>query len=144
MFGHKCVLRIGSTDSLGSITSLLKVAYEVIDFRQAFEQGIDDKGEPQTNVKGGTFHCIIPQTPSEEIIDWALDSKSYLKGCFFFFDEEGMVIEKIIFTDAACVGLEIDYVERGSKYITTRLVIHARIVNYLNGVDFKNTWQGFD
>jgi len=144
MFGHKCVLRIGSTDSLGSIASLLTVGYEVIDFRQAFEQGVDDKGEPQTNVKGGTFNCVIPQVPSQEIIDWSLDYKSYQKGCFFLFDEEGLIIEKIIFSDAACTGMLIDYVDRGSKYISTRFVIHARVINYLNGVNFENKWAGFD
>ena len=144
MFGHKCVLRIGSTDSLGSIASLLETGYEVIDFRQAFEQGMDDKGQPQTSVRGGTFHCVIPQIPSKEIINLALESQSYEKGCFFFFDEEGMIIEKIIFSDAACTAMEIDYVERGGNYITTRLVLHARVINYLNGIDFENDWTGFD
>lgn len=81
MFSHKCALIIGSTDSLGSLDALLQIGYEVIDFRQAFEQGIDDKGEPQTEVRGGTFHCIIPQIPSEEIINWSLESMSYKKGC---------------------------------------------------------------
>ena len=139
MFGHKSYLKLGDftgTDFL----SLEKNGYELTNFEFTFQQGVDEKCKAETKVFGGSLAVTIPTLPSNEIIDWGLDSCKYKKGVVVILDDENIPQEKILFENAACVDFGIEYTLKGEAYISTNLIIQAEQLQLDNGIYFDNSW----
>lgn len=139
MFGCRSFLMLGSAGA-ADIVSLAKGGNELLEYRYAFEQGIDDKGKATTKVYGGTLHITLPQLPPQAIIEWALTSRKYSDGTIIMLDAENMPLEKILFKNANCIGLSIDYTQSGETYVATSIVVQAQKLIVGNGVDFDNEW----
>jgi hypothetical protein len=139
MFAHKTYLKLGDFNGT-DFMSLIQGGYEVSDFEYSFQQGMDDRGKSSTKVFGGSLSIAIPTLPSNELIEWAMNSRKYKKGVVVVLDNENIPQEKIMFENAACVDLGIDYTQKGEAYITTNLVIQAEQLLFDNGLEFDNYW----
>jgi hypothetical protein len=139
MFAHKTYLKIG--DFTGTdFMSLVKSGYELANFEFSFSQGTDDTGKASTEVFGGTLSMTLPMLPPNVIIEWALDSRKYKKGVIVVLDDHNVPQEKIMFENAACISMGIDYTQTGESYIFTRLKLQAERLIFGNGLDFDNFW----
>ncbi|GHT41224.1 hypothetical protein FACS189437_07840 [Bacteroidia bacterium] len=139
MFAHKTYLKIGDftgTDFL----SLIKGGYELANFEFSFQQGVDDTGKVSTEVYGGTLSLTLPMLPPKAIIEWALNSRKYNKGVVVILDDQNIPQEKILFDNAACISMGIDYTQKGESYISTNLILQAEQLIFGNGLDFDNFW----
>lgn len=138
MFGHRSFLVLGG--GVADIVSLLSGGHEILNCNFSFQQAVDDKGKATTKVYGGTIDVTVAQLPSQDMIEWGLQSRNYKDGVIVVLDNENIALEKVFFQNAACVGLEIDYTQKGDSYASTKLVIQAEKLIVGNGVDFDNEW----
>lgn len=142
MFGHKSFLKLGSLGD-ASIMGLYKESYELESCSFGFSQGVNTDGKAQTNVRGGAISVTIPGIPSNEIIQWSLESHNFKNGTIVVCDSNDMPLEKIHLQDAACIGMEIVYSQKGSGYIATKLMIQTRSIS-VGETELNNHWIGFD
>jgi hypothetical protein len=139
MFGHRSFLVIGG--GAADIVSLIKGGYEVLDCHFAFAQGIDERGKATTRVYGGTIYVTLSQLPPKPVIEWALQSRKYNDGVIVMLDAENVPLEKIIFQNAACVGMDLNYTQKGDSYSATKLTIQAETIIVGSGIEFMNEWK---
>lgn len=139
MFTHRSFLMLGP--GAGSdIVSLIKGGYEIANCNLTFEQGFDAKGKAQTRVMGGTIHVSLPMLPPIDIIEWGLQGRSYKDGMIVILDNENIPVQKIIFSNTACIRMDVDYTQKGESYTTTTLILQAEKITVGNGVNFENEW----
>jgi hypothetical protein len=112
--------------------------YEISQFKINFGQGIDYKGQPQNEVRGGRIMLVLTQTLSDNIYKWGI--KSIMKdGEIVFRSKSSNAPLKIIFENAYCVSLERDLSQSGG--LSSTLIISPEFVN-INGISFDNHWTG--
>lgn len=138
MFGHKSFLRIG-TLSDSSILGLYKDSYELESCSFSFSQGVDTNGSPQTEVRGGTLYLTYSGLPQEDMLRWMLNSTNYENGVIVTCDDNNEPLEKIHFEQAACVGLEIEYIQKGKAYLQTKITLQARKIKVGETI-LENRW----
>lgn len=139
MFSHRSFLMLGFAGA-ADIISLIKGGYEVSNFNFSFQQGTDERGKATTRVYSGTLHVTLPQLPPQDIIEWSIRSRKYSDGIIVTVDAENMPLERIIFKNATCIDLGVEYAMSGNSYSTTELVIQAEKLIVGNGIDFNNEW----
>jgi len=142
MFGHKSFLKIGPLDD-ASIVGLYKSSYELESCSYGFSQGVNVDGKAQTEVRGGLMNVTIPGIPPMDIITWALDSRKYNDGVIVLCDSDNMPLEKVRFTDAACINMEIVYSQQGKGYTAAKLTLQARKIA-VGSINLNNRWTGFN
>ena len=142
MFGHRSFLVIGG-DSPADILSLINGGYEISDCRFSFEQGLDDKGKATTRVYFGIINIKLPQLPSKDIIEWAINARKYNDGAIIVLDAENTPIEKVLFKNTACVNFKLYHTQHGDSYTITELVLQAEKIIVGNGIDFENEWTDY-
>jgi len=138
MFGHRSFLVLGG--GAADIVSLVKGGLEISNCTFSFQQGIDNKGKATTKVFGGAMTITMSQLPPQNIIEWALRSRKFETGAVITLDNENMPTEKIMFQNAACVGLNLDYIQTGDSYVSTTITVYAEKLIVGNGIDFDNEW----
>lgn len=138
MFGYKSFLRIGLTKDSG-ITELYQESYELLECSYGFNQGIDENGKAQTDVRGGTIQLTYGNLPSNEMLDWMLNSHKYQDGAIIICDNNDLPLEKIYFEQAACTGLDVEYIQQGKSYILTKMVLEVRKIR-VGEIMFENRW----
>ena len=139
MFGHKSFLRIGElTDS--SISGLYHDSYELVNCEFGFSQGVDANGKAQTEVKGGSISVTFANIPKDEMIEWALKSAYLQNGAIVVCDANNEPTEKILFEDAACINLKINYSQKGKSFTTTQMVLQARKI-IVGETTLENNWK---
>ena len=139
MFGHRSFLMLGST-SAANIITLIKGGNEISHCEYSLQQGIDQKGKATTRVYGGLIKLVLTQLPSTEILEWAIKPRKYIDGVIIIVDDENVPKEKIIFSNAICSEIEIDYVQDGGDYTQTRMSIQAEKLTIGDGVSLDNEW----
>lgn len=138
MFGHKSFLRIGALSD-SSILGLYKDSYELESCSFNFSQGVDTNGSPQTEVRGGTLYLTYSGLPQEDMLRWMLNSTNYENGVIVTCDDNNEPLEKIHFEQAACVGLEIEYIQKGKAYLQTKITLQARKIKVGETI-LENRW----
>ena len=136
MFTHKSYLRIGNVDESSNI---FKDSYELLSCDYSFGQGIDNKGQTQTDIIGGIINLSIAGLPPTDIIQWALNPRKYHDGMLVFCDDSGTPLEKIVFQYAACIDMEINYSQDGDSYAATKLVLATKKI-IVGNTFFENKW----
>lgn len=126
MYGHKWFLKIGELSD-GSILGLMNDANELIHCSFSFNQGIDFKGQTQTEVRTGGLIVTYDGLPSKEIIDWAMSSRKLHDGVLVLCDTDDKPLNKVFFEDAACVELSVNYMNDGKSSIITQLRLYPRV-----------------
>ena len=109
MFGYTVFLKIGNL-AASSLVDMYKDSYQLIGCEFGFAQGIDIKGQAQTEVKGGTFYVTYPHLPNRDMIQWMLDARKYQNGA-----------------------------RQGKSYIATKLTVQAQKLTF-GSEEFENQW----
>lgn len=138
MFGHKSFLRIGALND-SSISGLYKDSYELESCNFSFSQGTDVNGKPQTEVRGGTLYLTYGGLPQNDMLRWMLNSTKYEDGAIVVCNDNDEPLEKICFEQAACVGLGIEYIQKGKSYIQTKITLQARKLK-VGDMTLENRW----
>ncbi|WP_235208333.1 type VI secretion system tube protein TssD [Saccharicrinis fermentans] len=111
--------------------------YELSQFNINFGQNIDQKGEPQNQVRGGQMTLSLTQALPANIYDWAMKSTSK-EGSIVFKIESGSAPLKIEFTNAFCVSFNRNVNAMGGGLNTTMTISPEEIS--INGFSFDNHW----
>ncbi|GAD06354.1 hypothetical protein PORCRE_2087 [Porphyromonas crevioricanis JCM 15906] len=139
MFGHRSFLRIGSLND-ASIKGLLMEGMELEKFSYSFDQAVDVHGKVQGKVRSGTLQLVFANLPPNEIIDWMLNPRKYKDGTIVLYDMNDTPLQKISFTTAACIGMDINYSEVGGTYTSTRIILYAKKL-IINSIIIENDWK---
>lgn len=125
MYGHRWFLRLGESSD-ANLFALMNEASELIHCDHSFYQGVDAKGQAQTNVRVGNIVATYDGLPSSDTIEWALDSRRYMNGAIILYDANDIPLSKMFFQDAACVGLHLSFSNAGKTSILTQIKITPR------------------
>lgn len=139
MFGYKSFLRIGALED-ASIKGLLSGGLELENCQYSFSQPMDSKGKAQGEVRGGSICMTFSNLPPDEIIDWMLNPRKYKDGTIVICGMNDEPLEKIVFTKAACTGLNLSYTRRGKSYAGTKITIHAQKL-VVGSAMLENEWK---
>ncbi|KGN69355.1 hypothetical protein HQ40_07075 [Porphyromonas gulae] len=139
MFGHRSFLRIGSLND-ASIKGLLTDGLELEKFSYSFDQAVDIHGKVQGEVRSGTLQLTFANLPTNEVIDWMLNSRKYKDGTIVMCDMNDTPLQKISFATAACIGMDINFSEAGGTYASTRIALYARKLT-IGGIIVENDWK---
>lgn len=140
MFSHNSYLILGELSTLGvNPVSLSKSGYELTHCSYSFIKQIDNKGEVQSNTIGGVVKVEINSIPSKELIDWSLNHRRYHNGAIIFCDDSGTPLEKLFFTETACIEMELSYIKTGNGYIKTQLTLSAKTLTF-GRITFNSKW----
>ncbi|MDA3619771.1 type VI secretion system tube protein TssD, partial [Bacteroides sp. YC-2022] len=104
-----------------------------------FNQGTNTDGKPQTDVRGGTLYLTYAGLPQDDMLHWILNSKKYEDGAIVICDDSDEPLEKILFEQAACTGLNIEYTQKGKAYIHTKIILQVRKIK-VGETTFENRW----
>lgn len=113
--------------------------YLLSHYHFSFTQGIDEKGQAQTDVRGGTITAVIDDLPSNQIIKWGMSHFQKNKGKLKVEDQNSNKVLEVKFEKGACVSMNIQYAEEGSGYVSTSITIVADEVT-LGTITHTNKW----
>lgn len=140
MFSYSSYLLLGTLAQEGvSIPFLEKNGYELSVCNYTFNRGVDKKGEVQTKVHGGIIKLGIVGVPTDELIEWGMKSRIYKDGAIIFHDLEGQSVEKLKFYNAACINIDINYINSGKSYTSCNLTLSAETIS-IGSVNLVNEW----
>lgn len=110
--------------------------YEVSQFNISFGQGVDFKGQPQDEVRGGRILITLTETLPDNIYKWAMTS-CMRDGAIQFRSQSSNAPLKVEFTDGYCVNF--DRVVSNGLGLKTTLVISSEYTT-INGITLDNHW----
>lgn len=112
--------------------------YRVDHFRVGFAQGVDYKGQPQHEMKGGQFSITLAQIPDDNLYLWAKSSTLRKDATIIFWSEMIGTVLELNFINASCVRMNrnIDALTGTS----TSLIISPNTVS-TNGITHTNHWK---
>lgn len=131
-------LQLGALSD-SSISGLYKDSYELENCHFSFNQGTNTDGKPQTDVRGGTLYLTYAGLPQDDMLRWILNSKKYEDGAIVICNDSDEPLEKILFEQAACTGLNIEYTQVGKAYIHTKITLQVRKIK-VGETTFENRW----
>ena len=117
--------------------------YVLEEFDLEFNQDVDAKGKPDSQVYGGKLTITISDVPDEHINWWIMDSFKKQDGEFRFLANgkkinEGALLH-ISFKDAYCVDYHKIMNPQGAGVLTT-LIISPRYLR-IGNEEFENEWK---
>ena len=87
----------------------------------------------------GTLYLTYAGLPQDDMLRWILNPKKYEDGAIVICDDSDEPLEKILFEQAACTGLNIEYTQKGKAYIHTKIILQARKIK-VGETTFENRW----
>lgn len=66
--------------------------------------------------------------------------RKYEDGVIVLLNEENIPVEKMYFQHAACIRTEITFTQKGSSYVSTKLVLQPEVITVGSGITFTNEW----
>ncbi len=112
--------------------------YEVQQFDINFEQEVDQKGEPQTVVRGGLMTLTFSQIVPESIYAWAMGHNVKKDGSVDFRNETSNPPLSIEFTNGQCINFTRSINSESGGLSTTLIISPAEII--INGITLDNHW----
>jgi hypothetical protein len=112
--------------------------YEVEHFNINFSQGIDYKGQPQNETRGGQLFVVLTQSVGYNVYDWAKREDKRKDGKILFQSQTRGTVLEIIFSNAVCTK----FAKKVSAFAGTKtsLIISPAKVT-LNGITHDNRWR---
>lgn len=110
--------------------------YELAQFSISFGQGMDHKGQPQIETRGGRIMLTLIEAVPDNIYKWAMTS-CMRNGTIEYRSKTASSPLKIEFVNGFCVGL--DRLITNETGLTTALAISPEEVR-VNGIELDNRW----
>lgn len=110
--------------------------YEMNQFNISFDQSVDHKGQPQSEVRGGRLLVVLTQTLPESLYRWAMTSVPK-NGEVVFRSKTSNAPLRVEFMNAYCVSFQRQVIDKGG--IKTTLIISPDEL-LMNGISFDNHW----
>ena len=117
--------------------NFLGKVYPVSAFSASLSQSIDEKGEPEGEVRGGKIQLKLSQLPDDLLLRWAGSRWMRKNGELVFKNETGSSPFRVAFTDAACVEFRQETNMGKGSY--TSLLISAKELSF-NGILMESGW----
>lgn len=100
--------------------------YILEEFDLEFNQDIDNRNRPDSDVKGGLITLTISETPDSDLTTWMINSLERRDGELRFFANEEKIDQgsllDIIFKDAYCISYQKILNPKGSGALTTLII----------------------
>lgn len=117
--------------------------YILEEFDLEFNQDIDSKNRPDSDVKGGLITLTISETPGSDLTKWMMSSLERQSGEFRFFVnkdkiDEGSLLD-ILFKDAYCISYQTIINPNGSGTLTTLMLSPHRL--QIGGEIYESSWK---
>lgn len=104
--------------------------FSVLSCNYSFGQGLDSKGQPSTDVQGGTISMQIAASDDSSIIGWMIDPSGKKNGSIVFDKSDGGgVLKEVKFEDGICVGYTEAFNASSALPMTISLNISAKKVS---------------
>lgn len=105
--------------------------YILEEFDLEFDQDVDSKNRPDSDVKGGLITLTISEPPGDDLTKWMMNDLERQNGEFRFFAnkdkiDEGSLLD-IVFKDAYCISYQKVVVPKGSGVLTTLIISPHRL-----------------
>jgi hypothetical protein len=127
-------LILGNSE-IPSVDFLQENGIRVMD--SSFTIGKKNDGRETPDAVESRLKLILPQAPSQNIIEWALKSKICPEGVFVVFNAENTLINKTFFKNAGC-KMGLSYNRESEVELTTKLDIFAEQFTVGNGFVIEN------
>ena len=136
MFGFKSYLHIkgglnkGINNKIPFQALFGKEGYELLHYDYNFYQNMDDKGKANSEVRGGQFRLLIDTLPTDELIEWGMKSYKYHDGEIGICptDQNSSMVKTIRFERAYCTDFQLSFVEDGTSFVKTMLMLTAEVI----------------
>jgi len=141
MFSYNSYLLLGILAQQGiNIPFLVENGYELSKCNYSFARNIDNKGQVKSKPQCNNIELEFLGIPSDEIIEWSINSRRYHDGAIIFCNSEGIVLEKICFFKTACIYMDINYINTGSAYTSCNLVLSPKSLK-IGNINYKGEWS---
>lgn len=110
--------------------------YELAQFSISFGQGVDHKGQPQVETRGGRIMLTLSESVPDNIYKWAMTS-CMRDGLVEYRSKTASSPLKVEFVNGYCVNLNRLVDSNGG--LTTALIISPEEVT-INGINMDNRW----
>ena len=111
--------------------------YEVEQFKIGFSQLVDDKGEPESETKGGQLMITLNEALPDSFYEWVMKSKKEKDGEVSFRVETENAPLRIEFYRANCISFNRTTNAHGG--LQTNLILAPERL-MLNGIEHDNFW----
>jgi hypothetical protein len=112
--------------------------YEIADLSVDFDQPIDFRSQPQSEVNGGILCITLNQILKEYFVQWMLRPQQRESGRIAFQTNNSSSPLDILFKDAYCVYYEEQISGDGTGTQTLLHISASELV--INGIEFNNFW----
>lgn len=110
--------------------------YEVSQFKIAFGQGVDYKGQPQDEVRGGRILLTLTEAVPDDIYKWAMASVK-MNGLVEFRSQTTNSPLKVEFMNAYCSNFDRVINSVGGLYTALSITPEELL---MNDISFDNHW----
>jgi len=115
--------------------------FSVLSCSYSFGQGLDSKGQPSTDVVGGTISLQIAASDDSSIISWMIDPGGKKDGSIVFKKSDGDgTLKEVKFEEGYCVGYSESFNANSTMPMTISLNISAKKVS-VGDATHEKTWK---
>jgi len=115
--------------------------FSVISCNYSFGQGLDSKGQPSTDVVGGTISLQIAASDDSSIIGWMIDPSGKKDGSIVFKRaDQDSTLKEVKFEEGYCVGYSESFNANSSMPMTITLNISAKKVS-VGDASHEKKWK---
>lgn len=117
-----------------------KDGYELKNFSFTLSQPVDGRGKAQGEVVAGVLDMVYENLPSNEMSKWMLNPRNFRDGSIKIYGENKSLVQEVSFKKATCIAMDVRYMESGSGYCVTHLIVQAYSIN-IDSVLVENSWK---
>ena len=115
--------------------------FSVLTCTYSFGQGIDSKGQPSSDVQGGTISLQIAASDDSSIIGWMIDPNGKKNGSIVFKRaDQDSTLKEVQFEDGYCIGYSESFNANASMTMTITLNISAKKVS-VGDASHEKKWK---
>lgn len=117
--------------------------YILEEFDLEFNQDVDNKDRPDSDIRGGLITLVISDPPGSDLAKWMMSDLERQDGEFRFFPNrektgEGSLLD-IVFKDAYCISYQTTVVPKGPGVLTTLILSPRRL--QIGEEVYESSWK---